>query len=33
MGKGEAELFQKKLTKEEKKDLAKAKREAKKKVS
>lgn len=32
MGKGEAELFQKKLTKEEKKALAKAKREAKKKA-
>jgi ATP-binding cassette subfamily F protein 2 len=33
MGKGEEELFEKKLSKEEKKALAKAKREAKKKVS
>ncbi len=32
MGKGEDELFEKKLSKEEKKALAKAKREAKKKV-
>ena len=32
MGKGEEELFEKKLSKEEKKALAKAKREAKKKV-
>jgi len=32
MGKGEAELYEKKLSKEEKKALAKAKREAKKKV-
>lgn len=33
MGKGDDELFEKKLSKEEKKALAKAKREAKKKVS
>jgi len=32
MGEGDEELFEKKLTKEEKKALAKAKREAKKKV-
>ena len=32
MGKGDDELFEKKMTKEEKKALAKAKREAKKKV-
>jgi len=32
MGKGEDELFEKKLSKEEKKALAKAKRDAKKKV-
>ena len=32
MGKGDDELFEKKLSKEEKKALAKAKREAKKKV-
>lgn len=32
MGKGDEELFEKKLTKEEKKALAKAKREAKKKI-
>ena len=32
MGKGEEELFEKKLSKEEKKALAKAKRDAKKKV-
>ena len=32
LGKGEDELFEKKLSKEEKKALAKAKREAKKKV-
>lgn len=32
MGKGDEELYEKKLTKEEKKALAKAKREAKKKV-
>lgn len=33
MGKGEDELYEKKLSKEEKKALAKAKRDAKKKVS
>ena len=33
MGKGDDELFEKKLSKEEKKALAKAKRDAKKKVS
>lgn len=33
MGEGDEELFEKKLSKEEKKALAKAKREAKKKVS
>ncbi len=32
LGKGDEELYEKKLTKEEKKALAKAKREAKKKV-
>jgi ATP-binding cassette subfamily F protein 2 len=32
MGKGDEELFEKKLSKEEKKAIAKAKREAKKKV-
>jgi hypothetical protein len=33
MGKGDDELFEKKMSKEEKKALAKAKRDAKKKVS
>ena len=33
MGEGDEELFEKKLSKDEKKALAKAKREAKKKVS
>jgi hypothetical protein len=33
MGKGDEELYEKKMSKEEKKALAKAKREAKKKVS